>query len=93
MISSFADKDTEKIFKGEFSSRFPPHIQNKALNKLRILNNISDLTQLRLPPSNKFHSLSGNRKGQYSISINDQWRICFYWKNNSPDQVEIVDYH
>ncbi len=87
MIHSFEDKDTEKVFKGEFSSRFPPHIQDKALN------NVNELNQLRIPPSNRLHSLSGDRKGQHSISINDQWRICFYWKNNSPELVEIVDYH
>ena len=93
MIISFANKETEIVFRGEFSSRFPPHIQNKALNKLRILNNVNDLEQLRVPPSNRLHLLSGDRKGQYSISINDQWRICFQWKSNSPEQVEITDYH
>jgi proteic killer suppression protein len=93
MIKSFHSKETEKIWKGEISTKLPPDIQRKARMKLRIINNSISLKDLRTPPSNKLESLKGDRKGQHSIRINDQWRICFKWNEGNAYNVEIVDYH
>ncbi|TGM31743.1 type II toxin-antitoxin system RelE/ParE family toxin [Leptospira biflexa] len=93
MIKSFADKETESLWQGKFSKKLPPELQRKAQGKLGMLNNIKDIKELRIPPSNKLHSLEGDRKGQFAISINDQWRICFSFKNGDVFDVEIVDYH
>jgi len=93
MIKSFRDKETEKIWLGEASRRFPSTIQNIARRKLRMLNNAHALNDLRVPPANRLESLKGKRKGQFSIRINSQWRICFIWNNGNTEQVEIVDYH
>jgi proteic killer suppression protein len=93
MIRSFADKETEKVFKREFSRKLPPTIQHRARLKLEILDAAEDLQDLRIPPSNHLEKLTGNRQGQYSIRINDQWRICFVWQEHTAHQVEVVDYH
>lgn len=93
MIRSFADKETERIWRGERSRQRPPEIQNRALVRLRMLNRAKTLDDLRTPPSNRLHELSGDRAGQHSISINMQWRVCFVWKDGAAENVEIVDYH
>jgi proteic killer suppression protein len=93
MIISFADKETEGIWRGKFSKKIPPEIQRRAQMKLGMLNNIKELKELQIPPSNKLHSLEGDRKGQFSIAINDQWRICFHFSEGNTSNVEIVDYH
>ena len=93
MIRSFSDKEAEKIWHGEPSRRLPGDIQAVARRKLRMLNNASTLNDLRLPPANRLEVLKGGRKGQHSIRINDQWRICFRWHEGDAQNVEIVDYH
>lgn len=93
MIKSFRDKETEKIYLRERSARLPGDIQQIALRKLRMINNAQNINDLRIPPSNRLEKLSGDRAGQYSIRINDQWRICFVWKDNNAYYVEITDYH
>ena len=93
MIESFRCKETEKILGRQFSRKLPTSIQRIAFRKLRMLNRSSTIQDLRVPPSNHLEALSGKRKGQYSIRINRQWRICFNWKDNSAYNVEIVDYH
>jgi proteic killer suppression protein len=93
MIISFADKETEGIWRGKFSKKIPPEIQRRAQMKLGMLNNIKELKELQILPSNKLHSLEGDRKGQFSIAINDQWRICFHFSEGNTSNVEIVDYH
>ena len=93
MIKSFNSKETEKIWEGNFSKEYPNDIQNIARKKLRMLNNSFDLSDLRIPPSNRLEKLKGDREGQYSIRINSQWCICFMWKNNDCYNVEITDYH
>lgn len=93
VIRSFRDKETEKIFKRERSRKLPNQIQQVALRKLRMLHNAVTLEDLRVPPANRLEKLSGNRAGQHSIRINEQWRICFEWRDNAAHQVEIVDYH
>jgi toxin HigB-1 len=93
MIRSFADKEAEKIWAGTPSRRLPMGIQPVARRKLRMLNNASALDDLRIPPANRLEALKGDRKGWLSIRINDQWRICFHWKDGDAHDVEIVDYH
>jgi toxin HigB-1 len=93
MIISFKDKETKKIWKQEYSKKLPTDIQRIGLRKLIIINRAKDLEDLRIPPRNKLEKLKGNRKGQYSIRINNRWRICFYWKNGVASLVEITDYH
>ncbi|HEY0043341.1 MAG TPA: type II toxin-antitoxin system RelE/ParE family toxin [Allosphingosinicella sp.] len=93
MIRSFADGETEKIWIGERSRMLPSDIQDRALVRLALLNRAKSLDDLRNPPSNRLHALSGDRAGQHSISINKQWRICFVWRNGGADGVEITDYH
>ena len=93
MIKSFADKETEKLYSGRVSRRLPQDIQRRALNKLRMLNISVNLDDLRTPPSNHLEALSGNRRGQHSIRINNQWRICFVWKDGDAHEVSITDYH
>lgn len=93
MIQSFADGETEKIWLGRRSRKLPPDIQATALRKLRLLNQARVLGDLRVPPANRLEALAGDRKGQHSIRINDQWRICFVWEKGGPANVEIVDYH
>jgi len=93
MISSFKCKETAQIWEGFTSRKLPPNIQQIARRKLRMLNNAKSLNDLRIPPNNRLESLSGNRKGQFSIRINQRWRICFIWNDGIVDDVEIVDYH
>ena len=93
MILSFACKETEKIWEGKRSRKLPANIQDRALMKLRWLNAADTVQELRTPPSNHLEALTGNRKGQMSIRINKQWRICFEWDNGDVYEVEIVDYH
>ena len=93
MIRNFADKEAEKIWAGTFSRRLPADIQNVARRKLRMLDSASTLEDMRIPPANRLEALKGNRKGQHSIRINDQWRICFRWHDADAHDVEIVDYH
>lgn len=93
MIKSFRCKETEKIFHREYSRELPENIQKVALRKLRMIHQSQTREDLKVPPANRLEKLSGNRKGQYSIRINDQWRICFEWHENNAINVEIVDYH
>ncbi len=93
MIRDFANPETELIWSGRRSRKLPPDIQNVALRKLRLLNQARKLNDLNVPPGNRLEALKGNREGQYSIRINDQWRICFEWDEGGPSRVEIVDYH
>ena len=93
MIKSFRDKETERIFNRHLSKKFPQNIQQLARRKLVILDSATDLNTLRVPPGNKLEALKGDRKGEHSIRINDQWRICFKWKTGDAYDVEIADYH
>lgn len=93
MITGFKDRETEKVWEGNVSRRLPNDIQAIARRKLRMLNNAHRLDDLRIPPANRLEALKGQRKGQYSIRINDQWRICFVWADGNANDVEIVDYH
>jgi proteic killer suppression protein len=93
VIRTFRDKEAEKIFQRERSRRLSDALVRSALRKLRMLNRAADLNDLRVPPANHLERLKGNRVGQYSIRINDQWRICFRWDDNNAFDVEIVDYH
>jgi len=93
MIESFKCKETERIFYRNFSKKFPQNIQRSALRKLRMLHRSMTLEDLMVPPGNRLELLKGDRKGQHSIRINDQWRICFIWKDGGAYQVKIVDYH
>jgi proteic killer suppression protein len=93
VIHNFKDKEAQKIFERQRSRKLPSEIQQVALRKLRMLNRAETLQDLRVPPANRLERLVGNRVGQYSIRINDQWRICFGWKDGGATDVEIVDYH
>ena len=92
MIENFKDKETERVWSGSGSRRLPGDIQQVARRKLRMINNARLLEDLRIPPANRLEALKGKRKGQYSIRINDQWRICFVWREGNAANVEIVDY-
>lgn len=93
MIVSFACAETERVFRGERSRRLPPEIQNTARRKLEYLHRARVLRDLQMPPGNRLEALKGNRAGQHSIRVNDQWRVCFVWTDGNVAQVEIVDYH
>lgn len=93
MIKSFADKETEKLFRRRLSRKFPQEIQRVARMKLEILDAADLLSDLAIPPGNRLEKLSGDRKDQHSIRINDRWRICFVWRSGDAYEVEIVDYH
>lgn len=93
MIRSFADPETERVWTGERSRKLPPDIQNRALDKLKLLDAAETLDDLRNPPSNRLHALKDDRAGQHSVSINKQWRICFVWRDGGAERVEITDYH
>jgi proteic killer suppression protein len=93
VIRSFRDKETERVWRGQRSRRLPHDIQTPARRKLRMLNNAHSNEDLRIPPANRLEALKGNRRGQFSIRINDQWRICFVWRDGDAHDVEIVDYH
>lgn len=93
MIRNFTDKEAEKIWHGTPSRRLPAAMQHAARRKLRMLHNATTLDDLRIPPANRLEALKGRRKGQYSIRVNQQWRVCFRWKEGDAHDVEIVDYH
>ena len=93
MITSFHDKETEKVWRGLFSRKLPAEIQAVARRKLRMLNNARNIDDLRVPPANRLEKLAGAKAGQWSIRINDQWRVCFIWIEGHVEQVEICDYH
>ena len=93
MIKAFKDKETEKVFKGQFSKKLPQDIQRIAERKLIMLHKAANLHDLKVPPANRLEALKGKRQGQHSIRINDQWRICFVWRDGHAHDVEIVDYH
>lgn len=93
MIADFLDDETRKVWLGEFSKRLPNQIQQVARRKLRMINNAQRLDDLRIPPNNRLEALKGDRSGQWSIRINDQWRICFLWQDGQALRVEICDYH
>ncbi len=93
MIKTFGCKETERIFNGRFSRKFPKPVQKVALRKLTQVHAAETLNFLRVPPANHLERLRGDRKGQHSIRINDQWRICFTWKGGHAFNVEIMDYH
>lgn len=93
MIKAFADSETALIWAGRRSRKLPSDIQATALRKLRLLNQARRIEDLRAPPGNRLEALKGGRAGQYSLRVNDQWRICFVWGDGGPDHVEIVDYH
>jgi len=93
MIKSFRSKEIEKIWNKQTSRKLPFEIQNIARRKLRMLNNAKMLRDLRIPPNNRLEALKGDRKGQFSIRINNQWRICFAWEKGNCFDVEIADYH
>jgi len=93
VIKSFKNRGTEKIYSREISKKLPTDIQQVALRKLRMINNAKNINDLRIPPANRLEKLSGNREGQYSTRINDQWRICFTWQDGDAHDVEITDYH
>jgi proteic killer suppression protein len=93
VIKSFADKRTERIYLRQPDRRLPTETQQAALRKLRMLNNAKSIQDLRSPPGNRLEKLKGDRAGQYSIRINDQWRVCFEWRADNAYEVEITDYH
>lgn len=93
MIKSFKDKETEKVYGREGSRKLAEDIQQVALRKLRMINNAKNLNDLRIPPANNLEKLKGDREGQHSVRINDQWRICFKWKDGDAHEVVIEDYH
>lgn len=93
MIQTFGDKETERLFNREPVKKFPPPVQRSALRKLLILDAAESLDDLRNPPGNRLDKLHGDRKGQHSIRINDQWRVCFLWDAGDAYEVEVTDYH
>ncbi|MEU3846848.1 type II toxin-antitoxin system RelE/ParE family toxin [Micrococcus terreus] len=93
MIRSFGDKETERLWRRERVRSIDPRIHRGALRKLRQVGSADSLEDLRIPPGNRLEALKGDRAGQHSIRINDQWRICFVWTDAGPEEVEIVDYH
>jgi proteic killer suppression protein len=93
VIKTFKNDDTLKIYQRQRSRKFPSDIQQVALRRLRMINNSVSVNDLRVPPANHLEKLKGNRAGQWSIRINDQWRICFKWQGTDAYDVEIMDYH
>ncbi len=93
MIKSFGDKETEKVWNGEYSKRLPAKIQPVARRKLRMINNAQDIEDLRVPPGNKLEKLVGDLNDYWSIRINKQWRIIFQWIGSDAYEVQIIDYH
>ena len=93
MIINWANKESELIYIGKYSKKLPNEIQTKARKKLIMIASAVKVDDLQIPPGNRLHKLGGDRKGQHSISINDQWRICFNWNDGNAYNVEIVDYH
>lgn len=93
MIKSFKDREAERIYTRLFSRKLPHDIQEIALRKIKMINNAVSINDLRIPPANRLEKLERDRAGQYSVRINDQWRICFKWKDGDAYDVEITDYH
>jgi len=93
MILSFADSDTEKVWNRIFVRRWSAEVQRAAYRKLLLIDAADTVEDLRVPPGNRLEKLAGDRAGQHSVRINDQWRICFYWRNTDAQKVEITDYH
>jgi len=93
MIASFRDREAAMIWEGRRSRHLPGDIQAVVLRKLRLLNGAMRLDDLRVPPGNRLEALHGERRGQHSIRVNDQWRICFRWRDGHAHEVEVVDYH
>jgi proteic killer suppression protein len=93
VIKSFRDKETERVWRREYSKRLPRDIQERALMKLQQLNAAGDLKDLSIPSSNQLEALKGDRRGGYSMRINKQWRVCFRWRDGHASDVEITDYH
>jgi len=93
VIISWKDEEAKKVFLGIYSKKLPHEIQRNARKKLIMIDSAVDINDLRIPPSNRLHKLSGDRKDQFSVSINNQWRICFNWENNNAFNLEICDYH
>lgn len=93
MITSFHNEATEQVWRGVFTKKLPNQIQEVARRKLRMLNNARVIDDLRIPPNNRLEILGGDRLGQWSIRVNDQWRVCFVWNDGNAERVEICDYH
>lgn len=93
MIQTFKDRQTEAVFRGEQPKGFPSDLLKRARRKLQVLDAATEVTDLRDPPGNRLHRLAENREGQWSISVNDQFRICFEWGVSGPQNVEFIDYH
>lgn len=93
MIRSFGDRDTERIWQEQFVKSIDRTVQRATLRKLEMLHAAAAVEDLRIPPGNRLERLKGDRRGQHSIRVNDQWRICFVWKDGGADDVELVDYH
>lgn len=93
MIKTFKDRDTERLFRREPVKRLGPDVQRVALRKLRMLDAATVLEDLRVPPANRLEKLKGDRAGQFSIRVNQQWRVCFVWRSGHAFDVEIIDYH
>jgi toxin HigB-1 len=93
MIRSFRDRETERLFRRERVRKLPPDVHRVALRKLVLLDAAESIEDLRVPPGNRLEMLTGDRAGQHSIRINDQWRVCFRWKEGDAEDVEIVNYH
>lgn len=93
MIRSFADKATQRVWHEEYVRALDKSLQRAVLRKLEILHAAADVEDLRIPPGNRLERLTGDRRGQYSIRVNAQWRLCFTWHEGGADDVELVDYH
>ena len=93
MIRTFGDKETERLFQRESVKKFPPPIRRTALRKLLLLDAAESLDDLRVPPGNRLEKLRGDREGQHSVRVNDQWRVCFRWEAGDAYEVEVTDYH
>lgn len=93
MIRSFADKETRRFFEEGRSKKYPAELQRRMLYKLTLIDAAVEVEDLRVPPSNRLHALKGDRKGQWSVSVNDKWRVCFRFRDKSAYDVEICDYH
>lgn len=92
-MKRFRNRDTEQIYQGRYVRRLPPNIQRRARMRLQRVIAAAALSDLRLPPSHRLEALSGDRTGEYSIRINDQWRVCFLWTEHGAMEIEVVDYH
>jgi proteic killer suppression protein len=93
VIKSFGNKETERVYRRDYVKKLPAEIQQASLRKLRMLNNTKSMQDLQSPPGNRLEKLKGDRGGQYSIRVNEQWRVCFEWKDNDAYEVEITEYH